>query len=407
MQCFAIVMQWVVHLLRKAALLNPESSTRPADNPLRIVIAGGGTGGHISPAIAVAAELRNRLPVDLHWIGSAKGFERSAAAEHNIPFHVVRTGKLRRYLALETLVDTFRVPAGIYEARRLLKKLQPDVIFSTGGFVSTPTVVAGRLCNIPSLTHEQTASVGLATRINARFCDVVALSFAGTGKLRTRPGTEIVVTGNPVRPQLLTGDRDVLLSLFDIPANLPLLYVTGGAQGAQALNEIVATALPQLVREMAIIHQCGPQEGNGDYARLVTLRDNLAPDMRVRYYPVERVGDELAHIYAGASVVLGRAGAGTVAELATLGVPAVLVPLPGADEQYRNARVLADVGAAVIIPQDDLTPERLVETLRCIVSDDERNATMRAAARTRTMDNPAIRISDALLKLAARRSSSR
>lgn len=381
-----------------------ESSTQVPARTLRVVIAGGGTGGHISPAIAVAHELRRRTVVELQWIGSDGGFERRAAKEHAIPFHTVSTGKLRRYFSWTTLADVFRVPYGVYEARKLLKQLQPDVIFSTGGFVSVPTVAAGRLCGIPSLTHEQTASLGLATRINARFCDVVALSYPGTTKISKRKDAEIVITGNPVRPSITNGDRRMLLTLFDIPENLPLLYVTGGAQGAHALNEIIAAALPSLLDQVAVIHQCGPQSGNGDHRRMLDLRDKINPAQRVRYHPVERVGDELAHIYAGAALVIGRAGAGTVAELSALGLPSLLVPLPGADEQMRNAELLSHIGAAVIMRQDGLTAEMLAARVTSLVRDEDKLTAMRAAALSIAPQDPVSRLSDALIALAGTRS---
>lgn len=382
--------------------MNPESSTHPEGQPLCVVLSGGGTGGHISPALAVASELRSRCPVDLHWIGSHSGFERDAAREHDILFHAVRTGKLRRYLSLETAVDTIRVPAGVVEARRLLKRIQPDVIFSTGGFVSTPSVIAGRSLGIPSLTHEQTASLGLATRINARFCDVVALSFPGIDTVRTRRNARVVLTGNPVRPTVQNGNKDALSTLYDMPNDKPVLYVTGGAQGAHAINTVVEAALPELIKDAVVIHQCGPQSGNGDYKRLVALREQLDSTSRNRYFPVERVGGELAHIYAGASLVIGRAGAGTVAELATLGIPAILIPLPGADEQLRNARILADAGGAIILKQSELTPERLHQTVSSIVSNEQKVREMSLAAHSMASTNAAARIVDELLHLARR-----
>lgn len=342
------------------------------------------------------------MDVDLHWIGSGAGFEREAANDHHIPFHIVRTGKLRRYLARATVVDAIKVPVGTWQAGKLLRGIRPDVIFSTGGFVSVPTVVAGRFLGIPSLTHEQTASLGLATRINARFCDVVALSFPGPGRVSTRRGCQVIVTGNPIRSSVTRGDRKMLHALFDLPHDLPLLYVTGGAQGAHALNTVVAQSLPELLEHTSIIHQCGPRSGNGDHARLMQLRNTLEPTMRVRYHPVERVHDELAHIYASASLIVGRSGAGTVAELAALGIPSVLVPLPGAEEQLMNAHVLADAGAATIIPQDDLSAETLVHTVTCLVANPQRLQAMRAAALTVSPKDASARLCDALIALAAK-----
>ncbi len=380
--------------------MSSESSTLREQAPFRVVIAGGGTGGHISPAVAVAAELQARGPVDLHWIGSRNGFERDAAREREIPFYQVRTGKLRRYFALETIGDAFRVPAGILEARRILKRLKPDVIFSTGGFVSTPTVIAGRSLGIPSLTHEQTASLGLATRINARFCDTVALSFPNHATLKTRPSARVVVTGNPVRPWILNGDRHRFCSLFGIPPELPVVYVTGGAQGAHALNTAIGGALPELLKTTAIIHQCGPQSGNGDFQRLLDLRQQLDAGLQDRYVPVERVGDELAHIYASATLVVGRAGAGTVAELAAVGLPSILVPLPGADEQRRNAAVLESAGGAVVIDETDLTPGRLLEEVTRITANPELRAQMARAACSSRAEDPAGKLCDELIRLA-------
>ena len=382
--------------------MTPESSTRSSRDPLRVVIAGGGTGGHISPALAVVDRLRRVTMLEPHWVGSARGFERQAAEDAGIPFYAIRTGKLRRYLAIETLADVIRVPAGVVEAVRLLRRLKPDVVFSTGGFVSTPTVVAARLAGIPSLTHEQTASIGLATRINARFVDIIALSYSSNSSIRTRRNSRVIVTGNPVRPSVMSGQRAKLLSLFDIPSDVPILYVTGGAQGAHALNEVVIKALPELIEDVAIVHQCGPQSGNGDHAIAVELRESLSPAERVRYYPVQRVGDELAHIYAAASMVLGRAGAGTVAEMAALGLPSILVPLPGADEQVKNARILADAGGALLIRQDDLTPDVLVKAVRSLVNDAQKCASMRASALSVAPDDPVGKLCDALIDLANR-----
>ena len=320
----------------------------PTDAP-RLVIAGGGTGGHVLPALAVVDELRRRERLGaLLWIGSAGGVEREAAAGAGIPFRAIPTGKLRRYLSARTLVDAARIPLGVGAAWRSLRRFRPDVVFSTGGFVSVPTVAAAaRLA--PILTHEQTAILGLATRINARFADVLAVSYDGTTPLASARHRRVVVTGNPVRTSLAAGDAARGLARWGFAADLPLLYVTGGARGASPLNERLAALLPDLLHHCQVLHQTGPASANPDAANLARAREGWPPDLRRRYRVVEFLGDELADVYATASLVLGRAGAGTVAELAFLGKPAILVPLPGAggDEQTRNARLLADAGAAV------------------------------------------------------------
>jgi len=384
--------------------LTDQSTTETGPSRLRLAIAGGGTGGHISPAVAVIQALRRRgLTLDALWIGSKTGFEADAAQEHGIRYVAIRTGKLRRYFSLATATDALRIPIGTAQSLTILRRHRPDVIFSTGGFVSVPTVAAGRLLGIPTLTHEQTATLGLATKINARVCDVVALSYNGTETPRTGRGARVVVTGNPVRPALFEGDRVQARRRFPLTFELPLVYVTGGAQGAQALNQTVAQALPQLLMLVEIIHQCGPNEGNGDFERLRALHATLPQSIQRRYVPVERVGDELAHIYAATTLVVGRAGAGTVAELAALGLPAILVPLPGAPEQLRNAEVLANAGAARIIPQDDLTAQRLHDEIVALLDTTCTLSTMRTAADAFQAGQPADHLIDELLTLAARR----
>lgn len=381
--------------------MNEQSTTGAEPHRLRLVIAGGGTGGHVSPAVAVVQAFRKRgHPIAPLWIGSDGGFEAEAAREHGIRYVAIRTGKLRRYFSLSTALDAWRVPAGIWQARSILQRFRPDAIFSTGGFVSVPTVAAGRLLGIPALTHEQTATVGLATKINARACDVVALSYDSPERPRTRRGARVIVTGNPVRRALFAGDRSEARRLLPLAFERPLVYVTGGAQGAQALNQVVGQALPQLLTQVEILHQCGPNNGNGDFARLTALHATLPAEHLRRYLPIERVGDELAHVYAATVLVVGRSGAGTVAELAALGIPAILVPLPGADEQRRNAEVLVAAGAARMLPQAELTPARLAAEVNDFIGNPDRLAAMRTSADRFQEGEPADLLIEELLRLA-------
>jgi UDP-N-acetylglucosamine--N-acetylmuramyl-(pentapeptide) pyrophosphoryl-undecaprenol N-acetylglucosamine transferase len=279
-------------------------------NPLKIVIAGGGTGGHVQPAVAVATKLREMADVDLTWIGSNAGVERGAATVRGIPFYSIPTGKLRRYLSLYTVSDAVRIPFGILRARMLLRSIHPDVVFSTGGFVSVPTVISAWLAGIPIITHEQTATVGLANRINARFADRIALAFEATTAEFPGQRHRLVVTGNPVRPELLGGDGERARRELNLPDDRPVIYVTGGSLGARAINNTVRTLIPELIRASVVIHQCGPSSANGDFPRLLEQRQLLPADLRQRYVVRERLGDELAHVYALADLVVGRGGAG-------------------------------------------------------------------------------------------------
>ena len=372
---------------------------------LRIVIAGGGTGGHVHPALAVLQLLRRDMDVEPLWIGSRDGIERSVANENDIPFREVQTGKLRRYFSLQTPVDALRIPFGTAQSFKILRRFRPDVIFSTGGFVSVPTVISGRLLRIPAITHEQTATVGLATKINARFADVVALSFERSRQQLGRIKAHVIVTGNPVRASLFNGNAAAGRDHFSLPHDLPMLYVTGGALGAQAINLAVRDALPELLRRAVILHQCGPTDANGDLPILESARKDLPVELQSRYAIRERIGTELADVYAAAALVIGRAGAGTVAELAALGKPSLLIPLPGTggDEQTLNARVLSQAGASVLLPQDQLTAARLIQEIETLLAPGTLE-TMANAARQIGGTDAAERLASAILELARHKS---
>jgi UDP-N-acetylglucosamine--N-acetylmuramyl-(pentapeptide) pyrophosphoryl-undecaprenol N-acetylglucosamine transferase len=374
---------------------------------LRLAITGGGTGGHVLPALAVVDELHRRGALtDLIWIGSRDGVERQAAEDAAIRFVAIPTGKLRRYLSLRNLSDAARVPLGALAARRALASFRPDVVLSTGGFVSVPAVVAARGL-APVLTHEQTAILGLANRINARFADVLAVSHVQTESLARRLHRRVVVTGNPIRVGLTAGDRLRGLQCLGFEDGIPVVYVTGGARGASPINQRIAALLPSLLDRAQIIHQTGPLTANADANNLARLRETLPDPVRHRYKIVEFIGGELPDVYAAADLVVGRAGAGTIAELAYVGLPAILVPLPGArgDEQTRNARVLADAGAAVVIAQPEATPERLEREILALPDDSERREHMANAARTVARPDAAARLAEELLALGRKRST--
>jgi UDP-N-acetylglucosamine--N-acetylmuramyl-(pentapeptide) pyrophosphoryl-undecaprenol N-acetylglucosamine transferase len=370
---------------------------------IRLAIAGGGTGGHVLPALAVVGELQRRdLIAEIVWIGSHDGVERDAATQRGIDFVPIPTAKLRRYLSIKNVTDAARFPLGVIAARSALRRFAPDAVLSTGGFVSVPTVVAARGV-APVLTHEQTAIIGLATRINARFAAVLAISHGQSAEEARRIHRRVALTGNPVRSELTTGDRGKGLERFGFDDSLPMTYVTGGARGASPINQRMSDLLPAILGQTQLLHQTGPASANSDAADLHSRRDAMPVELQRRYRIVEFVRDELADVYAAADIVVGRAGAGTVAELALVGLPSILIPLPGAggDEQTVNARVLADAGAAVLIAQSEATPERLQSELLKLLGDRDRRASMAAAARSLARPDAAARLADVLLLLAS------
>ena len=369
---------------------------------MRIVIAGGGTGGHVLPAIAVVEELRRRqTPVELLWIGSHGGVERSLAEQADIPFIAIPTGKVRRYLSFQNVVDAVRMPLGVLVAWRALRRFRPDVVYSTGGAVSVPTALAAARM-APILTHEQTAQIGLANRTVARVADTFAVGFEPTAALARKLHRRVVVTGNPVRRSLLDGNAARGLARFGFEPDLPLIYVTGGARGASPINKRFASLLPGFLERCQLLHQTGPMTANRDAEELRALRDQWPEHLRRRYHVVEFIGAELPDVYAAAALVVGRAGAGTVSELAFVGVPSVLIPLPSTwgDEQRKNARILADAGGALIVEQADATPDHLRTVLAELVDDPARRQAMASAARTVGRRDAVERLTDELLALA-------
>ena len=371
---------------------------------IRLVIAGGGTGGHVLPAFAVLGELRQRGALaEVTWIGSSDGHERQAAQDADIPYVAIPTGKLRRYLSLQNLTDAGRIPLGVVASRWALRRVKPQVILSTGGFVSVPTVVAARGI-APVVTHEQTAIVGLANRINARFAEVLAISHAETEPDARKLHANVALTGNPVRTTLTEGDRARGLAWMGFSEDLPVMYVTGGARGASPLNQRISSKLTNILERCQLLHQTGPATANDDAANLAAQRAALPDHLQRRYKIVEFIRGELPDVYAAADLVIGRAGAGTVAELALVGKPAILIPLPGAggDEQARNARVLVNAGGAVMLLQEHATPERLLVECQAILGDPDRRQQMSAAARSVAQPDAAAKLADIVLELASR-----
>jgi UDP-N-acetylglucosamine--N-acetylmuramyl-(pentapeptide) pyrophosphoryl-undecaprenol N-acetylglucosamine transferase len=373
---------------------------------MRLVIAGGGTGGHVAPALATLAALRERLgdtPLETLWIGTSDGVERRIATEQGIPFRAIQAGKLRRYLSLENLIDLGRLPVGTAQALAALRRFRPVVVFGTGGFVSVPTVVAAGLLRLPVLIHEQTAQFGLANRLCLPFATTVALPYEASRAFMPPTKRRVVVTGNPVRAEILRGDCAEGARLLGLDPAVPTLYATGGARGARAVNAVIATILPDLLTRYQLVHSRGIQDVAPTLADLQAIVAGLPAEARARYIVRDFIGAELPHVYALASLVIGRSGAGTVAELAALGKPSILIPLPGTggDEQTKNARLLADAGGALLIPEAELTAPGLLAAIDRVLDPSGRAALARmgTAAATQAPPDAAGRLAEEIVRL--------
>jgi UDP-N-acetylglucosamine--N-acetylmuramyl-(pentapeptide) pyrophosphoryl-undecaprenol N-acetylglucosamine transferase len=314
------------------------------DKTPTIIFTGGGTGGHVYPGLAVASALRDELKArgeegSFLWIGSRSGLEREIVESAGIEFRGISSGKLRRYISMRNLIDIFKVLLGFFEAFFIIKKHHPVAMFSKGGYVSVPPVLAAKVAGVPTISHESDFDPGLATKINAKTASKVVVSFEKTKDFFPETmRANIIAAGNPVRRDVLSGDRGRGRDLLDFPVDKPILLVSGGSQGARSLNALVTEALPVLLEKWNVVHQTGSSGGT-----LLELPG---------YRQIEYIGEEYGDILAAADLVLCRSGATTLWELAAVRKASILVPLgleASRGDQLRNAELFARIGASFIL----------------------------------------------------------
>lgn len=338
----------------------------------RIILTGGGTAGHVTPNIALIPRLRE-LGYDIQYIGSYNGIEKELIEPFGIPYHGISSGKLRRYFSLQNFTDPFRVLKGFREARRLIKELKPDVIFSKGGFVSVPVVLAGKQSKVPTIIHESDLTPGLANKIAIPSATKVCCNFPET--LEHLPEEKAVLTGSPIRQELLSGNKIAAMDLCNFSADKPVILVIGGSLGSVAVNNAVRLALPELLERFQIVHLCG----KGKIDESLSGLDG--------YTQFEYIKDELRDIFALADIVISRAGANAICELLALRKPNLLIPLSAnasRGDQILNARSFERQGFSMVLEEEDLTKESLLEAVQQLY---EKRSDFMAAMRDSNQQN--------------------
>lgn len=318
----------------------------------KIVLTGGGTAGHVTPNIALLPKLRE-LGYEIHYMGSYDGIERKLIEDFDIPYYGIATGKFRRYFDPKNFSDPFRVIKGMSEARKYLKEIKPDVVFSKGGFVSVPVVRAASSLKIPCIVHESDMTPGLANRLCIPVATKVCCNFPETLKLV--PNEKAVLTGSPIREELLKGNKQAAYKLCGFDSSKPVIMVIGGSQGSAAINQAVRDALPQLLADFQIVHLCGKEK-----------MDNLLLTTK-GYKQFEYIKSELKDIFAMSDIVISRAGANAINELLALKKPNLLIPLPSSSsrgDQILNAESFESQGFSIVVDEDDLTTKLLVEKVQ-------------------------------------------
>lgn len=362
---------------------------------MRLCIAGGGTGGHVFPALATAAAVRARAPeAALLFVGTASGLEARLVPSAGYPFETIRVRGLKGKGLAERLTASLLLPWAFEESRRILARFAPDVVLGVGGYVAGPVLLAAALGGTPTVLHEQNAVPGMTNRLLCRVATAVAVSLeAAAAHL---PARRLTVTGNPVRADLFGHPREASRELFGLARERRTLLVFGGSQGARGLNEAMrggAAALAALRAELQVLHATGERD------REAVAAAYAAAGIRAVVLPFI---DAMGAAYAAADLVICRAGATTVAELAALGKPAILVPFPHAagDHQRHNAEALAAGGGAVMILERDLTPALLAGRVRELIEDPVRLAIMARSAAAAGRPNAAERLADLLFEVA-------
>ncbi len=364
---------------------------------MKIVFTGGGSGGHIFPLIAVVREIKSlyiqtriednlnvfaeakgsnnpkdplRESLDLYYLGPRDEFGLILLAQEGVKTREVSTGKIRRYFDWQSFFENaidifFKMPFGVLQSFFYLFFIAPDLIFSKGGYGSFPIVIAGWVLRIPIFLHESDADAGLSNLLLSKFAKKILISFPKTERL---PPSKSILVGNPIRKEILQGTLKKAKEIFKLTGEKPVVLILGGSQGAQPINDMILTILPKLLQDYEILHQVGEK----NFAKyLPEVNITISKEIKKYYHPVAFFREqELKHVLAAADLVVARAGSGTLFEIAAVGKPSVIMPLPDSAQghQLKNAYAYAASGAAIVLEQNNTTPNFFLEKLKYLFS---------------------------------------
>ncbi|CAB1241464.1 undecaprenyldiphospho-muramoylpentapeptide beta-N-acetylglucosaminyltransferase [Clostridium sp. WLY-B-L2] len=309
----------------------------------KIILTGGGSAGHVTPNLALVPSLKE-LGYEIQYIGTRNGIERKIIEDEKIKYHIISSGKLRRYFDIKNFTDPFRVLKGIFQAVVIMRREKPNIVFSKGGFVSVPVVIAAYLNKIPVIIHESDITPGLANKLSIPYCTKICVTFPES--LKNVKGHDAVLTGTPIRQELLDGSRIIGRRLCGFTDEKPILLIIGGSLGSRFINNTVRNSLNELLRVFNIVHICG--RGNVDKSL----------NMRKGYIQFEYLNRELPHIMNAADIVVSRAGANVIFELLALKKPNLLIPLSRASsrgDQILNAASFEKSGYSMVLQEEEMT----------------------------------------------------
>jgi UDP-N-acetylglucosamine--N-acetylmuramyl-(pentapeptide) pyrophosphoryl-undecaprenol N-acetylglucosamine transferase len=353
---------------------------------MKIVFTGGGTGGHIFPIIAICRELRKIYPkkdLKMVYLGPKDEFGKILLSQEGVKVKTIMAGKIRRYWGIGSfflnLIDIFfKIPFGFFQAFLYLFFSGPDLIFSKGGYGSVPNVLAGWFLGIPIFLHESDLSPGLSNRFLSKFTTEIFVSFPRTEYF---PQNKMILVGNPIRREILEGSKEKAKELFKLTGEKPVILILGGSQGAQRINDVILVILPEILKDFELIHQAGSK----NFQQVKKEAEVIVFDELRKYYHLYPFlkENELREAYAAADLIVGRAGSGTIFEIAALGKPSILIPLPEAaqNHQLKNAYAFAQKGATMVIEEMNFTPGFFLARIKYLFSHPSEMEKMKNSAR--------------------------
>ena len=369
---------------------------------MRILLTGGGTGGHIFPLVAVSKQLKILAKekgikyLEIYYLGP-DDFGENILELEGIKFISITTGKLRRYLSAKNIIDIFKIPVGFIQSLWYMFHIMPDVVFSKGGYGSFPVIVASRLYFIPIIIHESDSIPGISNKITSGFAKKIAISFQKS-KEYFKNQEKIVITGNPIREDIKQGLKEEAKKIFNLSGGKPIIFILGGSLGSKKINDLVLGILSELLLRYEIIHQCGKTN-----FEIITKESKaiVSENLLGYYHPYPFMYKELKHAYAAADIIISRAGAGSIFEIACVGKPSIIIPLSNSaqNHQKENAYYYASSGAAISLEESNLTPNILLDTINKIYSDPTMMERMKIAAKNFSKPEAAKIIAENILDL--------
>ncbi len=348
---------------------------------MKILFTGGGTAGHIFPIIAITREIRRIYPkknLEFCYMGPKDEFVRISLVQEEFTIKNIASGKVRRYFSFQNIIDIiFKIPFGTLQSFINLISIKPDLVFSKGGSGSIAVTYAARLLRIPVFLHESDVVPGLSNQVASKWAKKIFISFPKTEYFN--PGKTILV-GNPIRKEIMEGDKQTAVEMFNLTLSKPIILFAGGSQGAEAVNDFVLRVLNDILKNYELIHMTGPQNIKQVSAEAQVVMDK---DLDVYYHPVGFLDEnKIKHAYKVADLIISRSGAGSIFEIAAVNKPSILIPLPSAaaNHQSKNAYAYSETGSCMVIEQENLTPNFFMENIQLLFLHPEKLEEMKQAA---------------------------